>query len=354
MNARNARALITLFFGVVLLYIASGFFVPLILGAAIALLLHPLYDFFTGRKSWKTDLTAGVLTFGVTVLFILPITLLSIRGVRFLASRFQAWKESPFLEAPGGDATLLQSITQIPGVSSVIVRFSDLLHMEEADLIESVGELLKSFGMKAAAFVTSTISSLPSFGIGVFLLILSIYFFLADGDRVVRFFRTNSFFPEEQTEEVFVRFKGLCRAVLLASLVSGLVQATIYLIGGAIAGVDDLLVLAFMVFIGSFLPVIGAAPLTFGLALYFVFSGEKFEGVTLLVSALIASVADNFVRPVVLRGSANLHPLIAIVALFGGLQVFGFAGVFIGPILVGMFFVFLDVYVKSRHIEQDL
>lgn len=353
MNGRNARALITLLFGAILLYIASGFFVPLILGAAIALLLHPLFEFLNERKSWRADLASGVLTFAVTVIFILPITLLSIRGVRFLASRFQAWKESPFLDAPGGDATLLQSITRIPGISALLIRISDLLHMEEADLVDSAGNLLKSFGIKAAEFVTAMLSSLPSFGIGVFLLVLSIYFFLADGERVVRFFRVNSFFPEEETEEIFGSFRGLCRAVLLASLVSGLVQAAIYLIAGAVAGVSDLLVLAFAVFIGSFIPVVGAAPITFGLALYFIFTGEKFEGVTLLVAALIASVADNFVRPVVLRGSANLHPLIAIVALFGGLQVFGFAGVFIGPILAGMFFVFLDAYVKSRHIVQD-
>lgn len=354
MTSRNARVFITLFFGILLLVVSYGFFVPLILAAAIALLLHPAYDYLTLKKSWKTDLVAGLLAFGVTVLFILPVTLLSIRGVRFLAARFQAWKESPFLEAPGGDATLLQSITRIPGVSSLLVRVSDLLHMEEADLVDSVGSLLKSFGMRAAEVVTTGLSSLPSFLIGVFLLILGIYFFLADGDRVIRFFRVNSFFPEEQTEEIFHRFKGLCRAVLLASLVSGLVQALIYFLAGAVAGVDDLLVLGFLVFIGSFIPVVGAAPLTFGLAFYYIFTGLKFEGFTLLVAAIIASVADNFVRPVVLKDGANLHPLIAVVALLGGLRVFGPAGVFIGPILAGMFFVFLDAYVKSRHIDPEI
>lgn len=349
MNGQNARVFITLIFGGLFLYISSGFFVPLILAAALALLLHPAYEYLTLRKSWKPNITAGFLTFGVTVLVILPVTLLSIRGVRFLAARFQAWRDSPFLDAPGGDATLLESITRIPGVSALLVRMGDILHMEEADLISEAGNFLKTIGLKVATFVTTALSSIPSFIVGVFLLILGIYFFLADGDRVVRFFRSNSFFPKEQTEEIFQRFKGLCRAVLLASLVSGMVQAAIYFVAGAIARVDDLLVLGFSVFLGSFIPVVGAAPLTFGLAFYFIFTGSKFMGITLLVAALVASVADNFVRPIVLRGGANLHPLIAIVSLFGGLQVFGFAGVFIGPILAGMFFVFLDAYFKSRH-----
>ncbi len=354
MNGRNARAITTLIFGAIFLYIGSGFFVPLILGAAIALLLFPSFEYLHRRKNWQSDVTAGFLTIGVTVLFILPVTLLSIRGVRFLAARFQAWKDSPFLDSPGGDATLLQSITRIPGISSLIVRVSDLLHMEEADLVDSAGNLLKSFGIKAAEFVTTALSSIPSFGLGVFMMVLAIFFFLADGERVLTFFRANSFFPKKQTELIFIRFRGLCRAVLLASIVSGFVQALIYLIAGAIAGVDDLLVLAFSVFLGSFIPVVGAAPLTFGLAVYYVSTGSKFEGFTLLIAALIASIADNFVRPIVLRGGANLHPLIAIVALFGGLQVFGFAGVFIGPILAGMFFVFLDAYVQSRQSNEVL
>ena len=67
-----------------------------------------------------------------------------------------------------------------------------------------------------------------------------------------------------------------------------------------------------------------------------------------LMGAQVLSETESGRCPIVLKGGANLHPLIAIVALFGGLQVFGFAGVFIGPILAGMFFVFLDAYVQSR------
>jgi predicted PurR-regulated permease PerM len=351
MTGRQARILITLLFGLAFLYIAWGFFIPLMLGAAIALLLHPLFDFLVIRKNWRTELAAALLTIGVTVLLILPSTLLSIRGVRFAAARFAAWKDSPFTNAPGGDSSLLDSVSQIPFVSRAIVWTADMLRMDQADIVESVGSMLKNVGLKAADFVTTILSSLPSVGIGVLLLILGIYFFLADGARVARFFRANSFFPDEQTEEIFDRFGGLCRAVLLASLVSGLVQSLIYLVAGAIGGVSDLVVISFSVFLASFIPVVGASPITFGLASFYIISGNRFGGFTLLIGAFIATVADNFVRPIVLKGGANLHPLIAIVALFGGLQIFGFAGVFIGPIMAGMFFVFLDAQVKTRHLD---
>jgi predicted PurR-regulated permease PerM len=237
---------------------------------------------------------------------------------------------------------------RIPGLALLLDRVAELLHMESSEVLGNAVDVLKTGGIKLANLLAAALSSLPAFGIGVFLSVLGIYFFLADGSRVIRFFRTTSVFSEEQTEEIFVRFKELCRAVLLASLVSGLVQSVIYLLGAAIAGIGNLVVVGFSVFLASFIPVVGASPLTFGMAAYLFATGNRFAGFTLLVAALVASLADNFVRPIVLRGGANLHPLIAILALFGGLQVFGFAGVFIGPILAGMFFVFIEAHLKTR------
>lgn len=351
MSPRAVRGLITLAFATALVFIAWGFFVPLILGAAIALLLHPLFDYLVIRKTWRADLTAVLLTFGVTVLLILPGTLLTIRGIRFAVGWFRDWRASPFLNAPGTDFNLLESVGRIPIISSLLNQVADLLHMDAYEVLVSAGEMTKSVGLRMADSLTTVLSSIPALAAGIFLLILSVYFFLADGHRVVRFFRTNSFFPPEQTEEIFTRFKELCRAVLLASLVSGLAQALVYFVGGAIAGVGDLLVLGFSVFLASFIPVVGSSPITFGLGLYFIFAGSKFAGVTLLIAALIASLVDGILRPMVLKGGANLHPFIAIIALFGGLQIFGFAGVFIGPIVAGMFFVVLDAHVKARETD---
>lgn len=348
MNPRQTRAFVTFLFGMGLLYVAGGFFVPLILGASVALLLHPLFDYLVIRRTWRADLTAFLLTLGVTFLLILPVSLLSIRGVRFLSGRFQGWRESPFMDAPGTDSTWTESVSQIPAVRVVLEKIAEVLHMETPEVISSAVQMLKTFGMKLADLATVVLTSLPALAVGLFLLILSIYFFLADGYRIVRFFRANSFFPAQQTEEIFTRFKELCRAVLLASLVSGLAQSLIYLVGGAIARVGDLVVLAFSVFLASFIPVVGSSPITFGLAVYFLIIGERFTGFTLLVAALLASAIDGVIRPLVLKGGANLHPLLAIVALLGGLQVFGFAGVFIGPIVAGMFFVILDAHVKAR------
>ena len=89
--------------------------------------------------------------------------------------------------------------------------------------------------------------------------------------------------------------------------------------------------------------------MTFGVGLYQFLMGNTTSGVILLVTAVAVSVVDNVVRPVFLKGAANLHPLLAFVAAFGGLQTIGFIGVFIGPIIAGVFVVTLQILAS----EQD-
>src|SRR5690606_17183873 len=147
-----------------------------------------------------------------------------------------------------------------------------------------------------------TLSAFPAFTIQMLILILAIYFSLVDGQRVVRFLRENLIFPREQTEEIFAAFAGICRSVLLATLVSGLVQALIFLTGMIFAGSQHKALLVFIVFFGSFIPLVGAGPVTFGLAIYTLFAAPtRGPGIILLIFAVMASISDNFVRPMVLK-----------------------------------------------------
>ena len=78
---------------------------------------------------------------------------------------------------------------------------------------------------------------------------------------------------------------------------------------------------------------------------------DRNAALVLLVAAMGVSLVDNVVRPWVLKGTGNLHPFLAFIAAFGGLQVFGFAGVFLGPILAGLCVTLLTS--ESQHSEKS-
>jgi predicted PurR-regulated permease PerM len=84
-------------------------------------------------------------------------------------------------------------------------------------------------------------------------------------------------------------------------------------------------------------------PITLGVAVHQFALGNEKSGIVLGLAALMIGAADNLIRPIFLKGAANLHPLLAFVAAFGGLQTLGFLGVFLGPIVASLFIVTLKV-----------
>jgi predicted PurR-regulated permease PerM len=97
--------------------------------------------------------------------------------------------------------------------------------------------------------------------------------------------------------------------------------------------------------------VTGTEPITLTMTLQQFFAGNTGAGIALAVGALLVATIDNFVRPLFLKGTANLHPLVAFVAAFGGLQTLGVLGIFIGPIIAGLSLATIDFLIDRPEIE---
>jgi predicted PurR-regulated permease PerM len=50
------------------------------------------------------------------------------------------------------------------------------------------------------------------------------------------------------------------------------------------------------------------------------------------------------VRPLILQGRSKMHPLVSLVAIFGGIEMFGLIGIFLGPILAAVLIALLQLW----------
>lgn len=338
----KARLLVLALLGFFFWQILSPYFVPIFMGGAIAILLYPIFTFLR-RRGLREASAALLTTFGVTVLILIPMALVVFAGIKAGVRQFLEWKNSPFFDAPMSGGAWTERMASLPHVRGAIERVAAALNLELSEMSDYAATFAKSLALRFATFAGDWLTTLPAQSVGFLLMVVSIYFCLVDGDRIARFVRGSKVFPVEETDEIMGAFEGLCRSVLLASLVSGFAQALVFVTGALVTGYGHLLILLALVFLCSFVPVVGASFITFGISLYvLVFTESTVQGVVLLVAAIVASLIDGFIRPWVLKGGANLHPLLALLALFGGLQLFGFGGLFLGPILVGTFFVTLQ------------
>ena len=141
----------------------------------------------------------------------------------------------------------------------------------------------------------------------------------------------------------------------LYDTVTAVVQSTVLIavIQGIVAGLGYFLIgrlamsvlLGFLTAVASLIPVVGGALIWLPTALYVLVTGEIWRGVALLLwGAIAVGSVDNFVRLMVIGGRVEMPTLLLLFALLGGLQVYGFLGIFVAPVLVAVLLAFVEIY----------
>jgi predicted PurR-regulated permease PerM len=76
-----------------------------------------------------------------------------------------------------------------------------------------------------------------------------------------------------------------------------------------------------------------------------ILAGDITGGILFFVcSAILIWTLDNFIRPVLLHDRLKIHPLLIFFSILGGLQVFKFNGLVLGPLILILFFTALELY----------
>ncbi len=98
-------------------------------------------------------------------------------------------------------------------------------------------------------------------------------------------------------------------------------------------------------FVLCILPVAGAVFVWLPAGIILLSKGMVFKGILMLVigGAGISSV-DNFLKPMIIGGKAKLPTLLLFLTILGGIKLFGFAGIILGPVMLALFLIFLDFY----------
>jgi len=334
------RGVVLVALGALVVWMNVTFLIPITMGAIFAIVLYPLMGRLNKigikRPAWQ----ALVLTVFFAFCFLLPLGTILFLGAQEALDKIQEMNGEFAAFSP---ADLIERL----GLRPLVERFADFAQVTDAQITQLTGRAMAQFGAWLAKFLQNLLSSVPKAGFSMFVTLISVFFFLVDGQRAVRFIRDNSFFGPKETEQVLSSAVSLCYSVVVASIVAGSVQAALIALSCWITGTPKATLIALVSFIVSFLPMVGTLPVTLGLTLNALIQKDFFATAVFFVFIGIVGISDNIVRPWVLRGGASLHPLIGFVAAFGALDSIGFYGVFIGPVIAGLFFTVLPIVVRS-------
>ena len=172
--------------------------------------------------------------------------------------------------------------------------------------------------------------------LGIAITVISLYFFLLDGPGMIQSIKDLSPIDNLHEDELIREFGQVSRAVVLATLLSALVQGILGGVGYYFAGLDSIFLLAMVTSCLALVPFVGAASVWIPCCLYLYFVDHSLvAAVGLAIYGILAiSFADNVIKPIVLHGQSNMHPLIALLSILGGIATMGPIGLLIGPMIV--------------------
>ncbi|RMO86700.1 hypothetical protein ALQ33_03872 [Pseudomonas syringae pv. philadelphi] len=176
------------------------------------------------------------------------------------------------------------------------------------------------------------------FVVSVFIMLYLLYFFLRDGQELVRKIRIAFPLGEQQKRRLQLKFTRVVRATVKGNVVVAVTQGAL---GGFIFWALDipsaLLWAVIMAFL-SLLPAVGAGIVWAPVAVYFLLSDMIWQGVVLgLFGVFVIGLVDNVLRPILVGKDTKMPDYLILISTLGGMSVFGLNGFVIGPLIAALF-----------------
>ncbi|MFA5942941.1 MAG: AI-2E family transporter [Candidatus Thermoplasmatota archaeon] len=183
----------------------------------------------------------------------------------------------------------------------------------------------------------SLLSGVGRFFVAFTVILFVVYYVLTDGHRLTSYLRRATPLPAKQVDYLMGEAHRGLKAVFVGQILTSVIQGAVGGIGFLIAGLPGVILWSAVMAILSLLPVVGAFLVWVPAAIFLLIRGDLWQGIFLLGwGILIVSQVDNFVRPKLIGDRSGIHPLFVLVGVLGGVAAFGFIGLFLGPLLVGV------------------
>ena len=208
---------------------------------------------------------------------------------------------------------------------------------------------IQSAATGATATILGLAAHLPNLVLQLALASLACFFLLVDGHRFLCWITDKIPITADVRVKVVQSFQETAISVIWATLAAAAAQSAVMLLSYLILGVPAAFLAAGATFIGAWIPLVGSTPVWLAGAIYLYVQDAMLKAILMVVFGLMTGLVDNFVRPMILKGRSKMHPLVSLVAIFGGIEMFGIMGVFLGPILAAVLIALLQIWPEVGH-----
>jgi predicted PurR-regulated permease PerM len=322
--------------------VAEPLAIALILGGVMAVSVQGLYRTLSERLGRRPTLAATVVTLGcglvVTVAGTSILVTLTNELVRMVALFHDYSRQF------GSDGTPALFPTLSRGLERVGIDPAHVTAWTENRLADAA-----SFAASSVAVVLRTTSQAL---LDLIVALLTMYYVLREGSNLEQRIERLAPLEPRHTRALIHEAREVGRTAFLGTIATAVVQGSIAGLGYAVLDVPHPVTWAVATALASFIPVAGTLIVWVPVSGYLFVTGHAVRAVLLAIwgVAAVTMLADYVIRPRIVGRHGHSHPLLTLIALLGGIEVFGLGGLVIAPIIMSIFVAALRLY--ERELSQ--
>ena len=327
------------------------FLLTFTVAGSVALILAPVQRRLTRMLRGYSSAAAGLLVLGCTVVLLLPLIFFGVMLTQQAMTAFE-WLR-PHLEPAALEKLWRETLPARYPFLMVWVRESS-----GGAAVPAASEALGRLTTAVNGFLQLALVHLVTGLMDMIVFMMMLFFLLRDGAQLRDVLRGVSPLTRGQETEIIDHLAKTVKGVLLSMVIVPVAQGIVALIGFSLFGVPSPILLSVFVFFAAMIHLIGTPLVWIPTGLYLFFWASPAKGIgMLLYGALVISTMDNIIKPIILKGAAQIHALLAFLSVLGGLYAFGAKGLIAGPVILSLVLSAYRIYrydiLRWRHEEED-
>jgi len=316
------------------------FFSAILWAAVIAIVFYPLQRRWSPLFGKRRNLLALSILLLCTLIVILPLL--------FIILSLAQEGSNLYEQLHSGKIDLNQYTEKLQNAFPTLQPLMDRFGIEFSSIKQQLTNATVEASRYMATQALSVGQNTAQFLISLALMLYLTFFFLRDGDKLVRLLIRALPLGDVRERQLLAKIADVTTATVKGNLVVAAVQGAL---GGFIfwvLGVQGALLWAVVMALVSLLPSVGSALIWGPVAIYFLATGSLWQGIVLIAfGAGVIGLVDNLLRPILVGRTTKMPDYLVLLSTLGGIAIFGLNGFVLGPLIAALFLGFWDIFMQD-------
>ncbi len=330
---------------IVLMMFLSPFLADVLMATIIVTAVYPLHRLLSKKARFPASLSSFISLLLVAVILLIPFVLF----IFFMAQQ----AADAYVSISGKlNAMVIQSHVDSIDKFLAILPFGDKIKaflastpISPTDILKTAGDVVGNISSFLLGNTTNILKHLSVFAIHAMVFLITMFYLLRDGDRLVQYLYSLIPLSAEYRKELFKKLNKISYGIIYGIFGAAILQGILVGIGLAIVGINNPAFWGAIAALFSPLPYVGTAVVWVPCIIILVVEGHLWLALFLAIwCMIIVGTADNLIKPFLIGSRTTLHPLAVLLTILGGAFAFGLKGLLFGPFVLTLTLAFLHIY----------